>query len=93
MKKIIITISREFGSGGREIGKQVAQKLKIDFYDREIIDMVAAECGFSSDYVEQIEYKTTNSLMYNVVAAGAYPLSIMPIETSNSDKLLSLIHI
>ena len=49
--------------------------------------MVAAECGFSSDYVEQIEYKTTNSLMYNVVAAGAYPLSIMPIETSNSDKL------
>lgn len=87
MKKIIITISREFGSGGREIGERVARQLGIDFYDKKIIDMAAEESGFSPDYVEQIEQKMTNSLMYNIAAAGAYPLSVMPVESSNSDKL------
>lgn len=52
---IIITIAREYGSGGREIGLKVAQALKIPFYDRELIAMEARECGLSSDYVESTE--------------------------------------
>lgn len=40
MKKTIITISREFGSGGREIGKKLAEQLNVPFYDKELIEML-----------------------------------------------------
>lgn len=49
---IIITIAREYGSGGREIGLKAAQALGIPFYDRELIAMEARECGLPDDYVE-----------------------------------------
>ena len=45
----IITISREFGSGGRTIGKMVAAKLGIPCYDSEIIDKISAETGFAKE--------------------------------------------
>lgn len=47
----IITISRQFGSGGRSIAKAVAEKLGYEYYDKEIIDNVAVETGFSKDFV------------------------------------------
>lgn len=50
----IITISREFGSGGRELGKRLADALGIDYYDREIITAIAEQTGFGEDYVERI---------------------------------------
>jgi cytidylate kinase len=49
----IITISREFGSGGRELGKRLADMLEWDYYDREIITAIAAEKGMDEDYVEK----------------------------------------
>ena len=49
MKNRIITISREFGSAGRTIGKKVAEKLGIPCYDQEIIEKVAEESGFAHD--------------------------------------------
>lgn len=48
----IITISREFGSGGRELGKRLAEKLGYDYYDSEIIAMVAQNSGLDPEYVE-----------------------------------------
>ena len=54
MKKII-TISREYGSGGRLIGKLVAESLGYDFYDKEIIDMAAQESGVSPDFIKKTE--------------------------------------
>lgn len=45
-KKTIITISREFGSGGRLIGKRLAEKLNVPFYDKQLLDMIAEESGF-----------------------------------------------
>lgn len=48
----IITISREFGSGGRELGKRLAGLLGIDYYDREIISAIARQNGLDEDYVE-----------------------------------------
>ncbi len=48
----IITISREFGSGGRELGKRLAELLDYDYYDSEIIAMVAKKSGLDADYVE-----------------------------------------
>ena len=50
----IITISREFGSGGRELGKRMADMLGWDYYDREIIETVAAEEGMDADYVQAV---------------------------------------
>lgn len=58
----IITISRQFGSGGRTIGRMVAERLNIPCYDSEIIDKVAEESGFAKDYIEKhgeySEYKS-----------------------------------
>ena len=54
---VIITISREYGSGGRYIGKLVAEKLGIKLYDKEFIETVAAETGLSEEYIEKNEQK------------------------------------
>lgn len=53
MEKKIITISREFGSGGRTIGREVANRLGIPFYDKELVNQVAMESGFAPKFVEE----------------------------------------
>lgn len=53
MKNRVITISREFGSGGRSIGKKVAEQLGIPCYDAEIIQEMVKETGFTPDYVKE----------------------------------------
>lgn len=62
----IITISRQFGSGGREIGAKLAKKLGIPFYDNELISMAAKESGFAEAAFENAEKKATNSLLYSI---------------------------
>ena len=49
----IITISREFGSGGRSIGKKLAQELGVKYYDKELVKKIALESGFDPKYVEE----------------------------------------
>lgn len=67
----VITISREFGSGGRTIGKEVAKKLGIPCYDQEIIEKLAEESGFSKDYIaEKGEYANHKSWFANAFASG-----------------------
>ena len=53
MKKNIITISRQFGSGGRTVGHLIAEKLGIPFYDKELVEQVALESGFAPKFVEE----------------------------------------
>ena len=53
MKKNIITISREFGSGGRTIGKTVAERLGVPCYDKELVKQVALESGFDPKFIEE----------------------------------------
>ena len=76
MTKKIITISRAFGSGGRTIGKEVAQRLGIPYYDKELVDKVAEESGFHADFIEEAgEYApVTNSFLFNI-AMSSNPLS------------------
>lgn len=63
MSKTIITISREFGSGGRSIGKAVAETLNIPYYDKELIKQVAQKTGFAEEYVENAgEYAPGKSI-------------------------------
>ena len=66
MRKII-TISREFGSGGRELGKRLADALDIPCYDHEIIEMIAKENGFDERYVANVSEKSIEA---------AYPMTI-----------------
>lgn len=62
----IITISRQYGSGGREIGAKLAAKLNIPFYDNELITRAAKESGFAEAAFENAESKATNSLLYSI---------------------------
>ena len=50
----IITVGREFGSGGRELGRRLAGELGIEYYDREIIEQIAEHTSFSEDYIRQV---------------------------------------
>lgn len=69
MEKRIITISREFGSGGHTIGKAVAEELGIAFYDQELLEHIAEETGFSCDFIESAAEDSTanHSLLFNMV--------------------------
>lgn len=80
MKKRIITISREFGSGGHTIGKAVAEKFGITFYDRELLEHIAEETGFSHEFIESAaEDSTANySLLFNMVVNRSLQLRNEP---------------
>ena len=67
-----ITISREYGSGGRIIGKKVAENLGYDFYDREIIDMAAEHSGLSADFIEKTEQNISSGWLYNLLLGTSY---------------------
>ncbi len=66
-ENMIITIGRQFGSGGREVAKKVAEKLGIGFYDKELIALAAKESGLSEELFEGIEDMSSNSLLYSLV--------------------------
>lgn len=66
-KKTIITIGRQFGSGGHEIGKKLSKELGIKFYDKDLIKMVAKESGLCEKVLESYDEKPTNSLLYSIV--------------------------
>ena len=72
--KHIITISREFGSGGREIGKLLAEQLNIPFYDKELLEMASKESGICKELFESNDESYTNSFLYSLVM-GNYPVS------------------
>lgn len=67
--KKIITISREFGSGGRLIGRRLAEKLGVPYYDKELLDRIAEESGFSREMMEDAEKKAKNSFLYSLMSA------------------------
>ena len=68
--KSIITISRQYGSGGRFIGRKLANKLGIPFYDQELISLAAKESGFSEGFFENAEKKATSSFLYSLYLHG-----------------------
>nr|WP_326184992.1 cytidylate kinase-like family protein [uncultured Oscillibacter sp.] len=69
MKHRILTISREFGSGGRTVGKLAAQKLNIPCYDQELIEKIAEQSGFTAAYIkEQGEYAVRAGWLSNALA-------------------------
>ncbi|WP_407382626.1 AAA family ATPase [Ruminococcus sp.] len=71
MNEYVITIGRQFGSGGRSIGEKLAQKLGIPFYDKELISIAAKESGVNPEIFENVDEKAANSLLYSL-SMGMY---------------------
>ncbi len=70
----IITISREYGSGGKEIGEKLAKQLVIPFFDKELITIASKQSGVSPDLLERYDEIQSSSLLYSLVM-GTYPVS------------------
>lgn len=82
LQPVIITISREYGSGGHYIGEQIAKQLGIPFYDRELIHLAAQEGGFSEQFVSAKEQHLPHSLLYQMIMQDYE----VPIEKSLSPE-------
>ncbi len=84
MEKKIITISREFGSGGRSIGRLVAERLGIPFYDKELVNEIALESGFAPKFIEEHgEHSPTGSLFSYAFAPQGIPGVMNGLSTSD----------
>ncbi len=70
MSNRIITIEREYASGGREIGQRVAKELGIAFYNREILEMASERCGVSVDYLASAEEAAPKSFLYTLMLSS-----------------------
>ena len=70
-QKYTITISRQFGSGGKEIGEELAKVLGVKFYDKDLISLAAKESGINPEIFANIDEQATNSLLYSL-SLGLY---------------------
>ena len=81
---IIITISRQYGSGGRLIGEKLAETLGIPFYDKELITLAAEQSGFSREIFERMDERASSSLLYTLsvnpgMAGGLTGIADLPL--------------
>lgn len=77
-KNMIVTIGRQYGSGGAEVGKKLGEKLGLDVYDKEILRMTSNESGIRESYFHLADEKAGNKLLYKVIR------SLIPEDTSPS---------
>ncbi|MBQ2153323.1 MAG: cytidylate kinase-like family protein [Clostridia bacterium] len=79
-KKFVVAISRQYGSGGHEIGRKLAKKLDISFYDKELLTKIAKDSGMSEDLINYYDEMPSKSFLFSL-AMDAYPMSFteMPI--------------
>lgn len=76
---LVITISREFGSGGHEVGEKLAKKLGIKLYDKYLIDKTAEELGYSPDFVKENEQNISTSKLWELIFTDkSIPMSMNP---------------
>ena len=71
--KTIVTIGREYGSGGRIIAQKVAKLLQVPFYDKELIQEVCEKTGYSEEYVKNSDQRPTGSFLYDLYFSGQTP--------------------
>ena len=78
MKNIIITIGRQYGSGGRQVGKLLSEKLGIPFYDKELLTEAAKKSGFCEEIFQENDEKPAGSFLYSLVM-GANGADTLPL--------------
>lgn len=82
----IVTIEREYASGGTQVGKLTGEALGIPVYGREILEMAAREGGVTPEYIEHLEESCTNSLLYSLMAMANTVKGQLP-QISQTDQL------
>lgn len=78
-KNTVITISREYGSGGRFIGRIVSQKLGIKLYDKELLELVANDSGYSKEYLDTLDEKPSDRFLSAIASNLGSSFSGLPI--------------
>ncbi len=86
MRKLV-TISREYGSGGRKIGKILAEKLGVPLYDKEIIDLAVEKSGLSREIIETAELRAKSSFSYSLSSAMSFGEGYIGDNVSLNEKL------
>jgi len=87
-KKYIITIARQFGSGGREAGEKLAQLLGYGFYDKQLITLAAQKSGMDSGVLSTVDEKAVSSLLYTLaLGSSMYTNGISEVRLPINDKL------
>ncbi len=88
MKNYIVTIARQYGSGGREVGQKLAELTGYKFYDKEMITLAAQKSGLSSDALQHVDEKAANSLLYTLaLGSSMYNHGIDRVNLPINDKL------
>lgn len=87
-KRIVITIGRQLGSGGREIGKQIAAQFQIPFFDKELIVLAAKESGLCTEFFEKADEKATDSFSYAFTMGFPFLGSVSPYQDFLSNDTL-----
>ncbi len=82
MKPVIITIGRQFGSGGHELGEKLANRLGIPFYDRQLLSEAAGRHGLTKEMIESLDEKPTSSFLYSL-SVGGYGAGNMQLPLGN----------
>lgn len=92
-ENIIVTIARQCGSGGREIGELLAKRLGMVYHDKSLLNLAAEKSGMNPEFLENVDEKATPSFLYSIAvgAIGMVPFSHgMPYDTPINDKLFLL---
>ena len=92
-ENVIVTIARQCGSGGREIGERLSEKLGMVYHDKSLISLAAEKSGMNPEILENADEKATPSFLYSIAvgAIGMVPFSHgMPYDTPINDKLFVL---
>ncbi len=84
---MIITIGRQFGSGGKELGQKLAEKLGYKFYDEELVEMAAEKSNIHSEILHSVDEKASSSLLYSIVMGMDSRFSNPYYELPINDKL------
>ena len=88
MKNYIVTIAREYGSGGRECGKKLAELTGYKFYDKDLITLAAQKSGMSTDSLNSVDEKAASSLLYTLaLGSSIYNSGMGSVNLPINDKL------
>lgn len=83
MKKTVITIARSYGSGGRTLGKLLAEELGINCYDREILRMASDDSGINEALFGQTDEKLKKSPLFRIARKNPYKGGVIPPESAD----------
>ncbi len=88
MSNYIVTIARQYGSGGREVGQKLSELIGCKFYDKDLITLAAQKSGLSQDALHHVDEKAANSLLYTLaLGSSAYSHGVERVNLPINDRL------